>query len=142
VRLEKKSLEITRNLIKRMKDDTEASVSIEAAMNLVDTIEALQQENEQLRELANAKADGRLVVLPCKVGDIVYEITDCFDSGIGCKGNCDECPKQRQIIEITVRTKAHAVRIVEHGLVGKTVFLTREAAEKAIGGETERGKEG
>jgi len=49
VRLEKKSLEITRNLIKRMKDDTEASVSIEAAMNLVDTIEALQQENEQLQ---------------------------------------------------------------------------------------------
>ena len=45
---------------------------------LVDTIEAmrkhieaLQQENEQLQEFANAKADGRLVVLPeTGIGDL------------------------------------------------------------------------
>ena len=53
-----KRLELTLNPIKRMKDDTEASVSIEVAMSLVYTIEALQQENEQLHELAKAKADG------------------------------------------------------------------------------------
>lgn len=32
-------------------------------------IEALQAENEQLQEFANAKTDGRLVVLPCKIGE-------------------------------------------------------------------------
>jgi len=39
--------------------------------SLLDTIEALQQENEQLRAqvqaLAKAKAEGRLVELPCKM---------------------------------------------------------------------------
>ena len=50
-----KRLELTLNLIKRMKDDTEASVSIEVAMSLVYTIEALQQENEQLQ----AECDGK-----------------------------------------------------------------------------------
>ena len=42
---------------------------------LFDTIESLQLENEQLQEFANAKADGRLVMLPCKAGDIVYTIS-------------------------------------------------------------------
>ena len=50
MRLTGKRLALTLNLIKRMKDDTEASVSIEVAMGLVYTIEALQQENEQLRK--------------------------------------------------------------------------------------------
>jgi rubredoxin len=36
---------------------------------LFDTIEALQQENEQLQEFANAKAEGRLV----KRGKWIYE---------------------------------------------------------------------
>lgn len=58
MRLTGKRLALTLNLIKRMKDDTEASVSIEVAMSLVYTIEALQQENEQLRELAQTKPGG------------------------------------------------------------------------------------
>ncbi len=49
MRLTGKPLELTLNLIKRMKDAPEASVSIEVAMSLVDTIEDLQQENEQLK---------------------------------------------------------------------------------------------
>lgn len=31
---------------------------------------------ERAQELAQAEKDGRLVVLPCKVGDIVYDISD------------------------------------------------------------------
>jgi rubredoxin len=69
MRLTGKPLELTLNLIKRIKDDTEASVSIEVAMSLVYTIEALQQENEQLQEFANTKAEGRLV----KRGKWIYE---------------------------------------------------------------------
>lgn len=49
MRLIGKPLELTMNLIKSMKDDPAASVSIEVAMSLIYTIEALQQENEQLR---------------------------------------------------------------------------------------------
>jgi len=49
MRLIGKPLELTLNLIKQMKDDAKASASIEVAMSLVYTIEALQQENEQLK---------------------------------------------------------------------------------------------
>ena len=52
MRLTGKPLELTLNLIKQMKDDSAASVSIEVAMSLVDTIEAFQRKNEQLRAQA------------------------------------------------------------------------------------------
>lgn len=115
----------------------EEVVKIKKCLNM--WVEICKENNVsivQFKKWAEAEQDGRLVVLPCKVGDIVYELTDCFDSGIGCKGNCDECPKCRQIIKTVVRTKAHAVRIAERGLLNKTVFLTREEAEKALGGDT------
>jgi len=34
---------------------------------------------DRLRELVAAERDGRVVVLPCKVGDAVYAIADCAD---------------------------------------------------------------
>lgn len=34
---------------------------------------------DRLREICEAERDGRLVVLPCKVGDTVYAIADCAD---------------------------------------------------------------
>jgi hypothetical protein len=87
---------------------------------------------EQARELAKAKADGRLVELPCKVGDIGWQITECFDGDRGCQGNCDECPKKKTVVSFRFISKAHIVRHVEKGDFSKTVFLTREAAENAI----------
>jgi cytochrome c556 len=112
---------------------------------LVDTIEAmrkhieaLQAENEQLQELAKAKADGRLVVLPCNVGTRVWVIgQDCdlchdmYTEEPCLFGDCE----YRKVIE----------SVFLPGMIdefGKTVFLSREEAEKALGGETERGKEG
>lgn len=41
----------------------------------------------RIRELAEADKDGRLVVLPCKVGDTVYMIERIFDID---NGVCDE----------------------------------------------------
>lgn len=87
----------------------------------------------RLRELAEADKDGRLVVLPCKVGDRLYEVTG------------------RKTISVY---KVRAIRVELFGLfiewdivegfvwqslsginageIGKTVFLTREEAEKAL----------
>lgn len=86
-----------------------------------------------LRELAEADKDGRVVVPPCKVGDRLYEVTG------------------RKTISVY---KVKAIRVESFGLfiewdivegfvwqslaginageIGKTVFLTREEAEKAL----------
>lgn len=71
---------------------------------------------EQVRELAEAKADGRLVVLPCKPETKVYRVWKV--SG-----------REPVIDEYYAGLRF----IVDHlDKFGKTVFLTREAAEKAI----------
>ena len=88
---------------------------------------------DRLRELAEADKEGRVVVLPCKVGDRLYEVTG------------------RKTISVY---KVRAIRVELFGLfidwdivegfvwqslsginageIGKTVFLTREEAEKAL----------
>lgn len=86
-----------------------------------------------LRELAQAEQDGRLVVLPCKVGDTVYLVTN---------GEI----KKTEVESIHQWTSGHwklgahtdkkytywtGYEIDFEG-VGKTVFLTREEAEAAL----------
>lgn len=88
---------------------------------------------DRLRELAEADKAGRLVVLPCEVGDRLYEVTG------------------RKTISVY---KVRAIRVELFGLfiewdivegfvwqslsginageIGKTVFLTREEAEEAL----------
>ena len=89
--------------------------------------------DDRLRELAEADKDGRVVMLPCKVGDRLYEVTG------------------RKTISVY---KVRAIRVELFGLfiewdivegfvwqslsginageIGRTVFLTREEAEKAL----------
>ena len=67
--------------------------------------------------LLRAQADGRLVVLPCKVGDTVYRI---FNP-----------PSREPVISAhTLMSVDYIVRWIDK--FGKTVFLTREEAEKAL----------
>ena len=95
--------------------------------------DAEQEGVARLRELAEADKDGRVVVPPCKVGDRLYEVTG------------------RKTISVY---KVRAIRVELFGLfiewdivegfvwqslsginageIGKTVFLTREEAEKAL----------
>ncbi len=77
-------------------------------------------EPEDVAVLARAKAEGRLVVLPCKVGDTIYE---GYPEGID-QAVVDE-------ILIGIWTK---MGVYEPSDFEKTVFLTREAAEQALGG--------
>ena len=88
----------------------------------------LKVEPARLRELAEADKDGRVEVLPCKVGDTVYwvhgaVITEC---------KVYRVQKNRKGLYICLKSN------VSHGAfradlsIGKTVFLTREEAEKAL----------
>lgn len=75
--------------------------------------QALGVEADRLRELAEADKDGRVVVLPCKVyetdGVRVYEHT------------------VREVIYETAGGPAF-----DKNAIGKSIFLTREEAEKAL----------
>ena len=83
----------------------------------------------RLRELADADRDGRLVVLPCKVGDVVY----------GFYGEKTILPMVAKWIEtntdgwcIAAQYTPMAPKFYRFSDFGKTVFLTREEAEKAL----------
>lgn len=92
---------------------------------------------DRLRELAEADKDGRVVVLPCKVGDTVYMIERIFDID---NGVCDEiCARKvighggnnlNQLWLVGSGGICNAYIFVSE--FGKTVFLTREEAERAI----------
>lgn len=82
---------------------------------------------DRLRELAEADKEGRVVVLPCRVGDGLW--TFCTHP-------------VEQVYSFTVtdistlngRTMLNTSRcgVIDARDVGKTVFLTREDAEKAL----------
>lgn len=84
---------------------------------------------DRLENLAEADKDGRLVVLPCKVGDVVY----------GFHGEKTILPMVVKWIEtctngwcIAVQYAPTAARFYQFSDFGKTVFLTSEEAEKAL----------
>ena len=96
---------------------------------------------DRLRELAEADKDGRVVVLPCKVGDTLWV------------PGCDNVPREMELEAPDIRTVCTdednlcmstcnrkpdgfcAYRLRNDGAdIGKTVFLTREEAERAMEG--------
>lgn len=93
---------------------------------------------DRLRELAQAERAGRLVVLPCKVGDTVYRVVGlCSWPGAECPDESRSCSKCREtrkvIIEAKIENIEGAVIISEYW--GKTVFATRQEAEAAVEGK-------
>lgn len=87
---------------------------------------------ERIRELLKADKDGRLVVLPCKVGQRVFALLDT-----------DKHISESEVKQIGLGNEIGFVGIEpigargrEYGVsikgFGKTVFLTREEAEKAL----------
>lgn len=95
--------------------------------------DAEQEGVARLRELTEADKDGRLVVLPCKVGQRVFALLDT-DKHIS------EC----EVKQIGMGNKIGFIGLEpigargrEYGVAlngfGKTVFLTREEAENALG---------
>ena len=97
--------------------------------------------DDELIELVQAKADGRLVVLPCKVGDTVYHRSGQHtidDIQLFYPRQNGHVPEER-IGKLQIRLgslnyaglQTFATYADE---IGKTVFLSREEAEKALGG--------
>ena len=103
--------------------------------------------DEAVQSVSDVLLDNGVVVLPCKVGDTVYIVHNTAESiDLDCSETC---------IYETVIDSIHISGIVEYHMfykkiihpdcdffsdkdIGKTVFLTKEEAEKALkGGEEE-----
>lgn len=83
----------------------------------------------RLAKFEDLEEQGLLVRLPCKVGDTVYKITRFCSGGIrdcGYSYECSECPEYKPFIEYI----EFKITILKD--IGKTVFLTREEAEKKL----------
>lgn len=89
---------------------------------------------DRLEKLAEADRDGRLVVLPCKVGGEVYSTLDDL-------GRLHQCRATYVLINERPYLNTVALEPVDYegsqygasfGAFGKIVFLTREEAEKAL----------
>lgn len=89
--------------------------------------------DDRLRELDEADKDGRVVVLPCKAGDTVYEVTsrktisEYRVKAIRVELFCTFI--EWDIVAGFVDKSIFGVPVDE---IGKTVFLTREEAEAAL----------
>lgn len=83
---------------------------------------------DRLEELAEADRAGRLAVLPCKAGDTVYRIVRDADLHIA----RDEVRNMYFADDMTLCVELVGGRIILSEKFGKTVFMTREEAEKAL----------
>ena len=85
-------------------------------------------EPSRLRELAEADKAGRVVVLPCKVGDTVWRIVRDGEPHI----TRDEVRDMYFADDMTPCVELVGGRVTFTEKFGKTVFLTREEAERAL----------
>ena len=83
---------------------------------------------DRLEELAEADRAGRLAGLPCKAGDTVYRIVRDADLHIA----RDEVRNMYFADDMTLCVELVGGRIILSEKFGKTVFMTREEAEKAL----------
>ena len=110
----------------RMPEEIKAPFTEDTMINLA--AQALGVEPSRLRELAEADKDGRCVVLPCKVGDTVWRIVRDGEPHI----TRDEVRDMYFADDMTPCVELVGGRVTFTEKFGKTVFLSREEAEKAL----------
>ena len=117
-------------------EEIKAPFTEDAMINL--EAQALEVEPSRLRELAVADKDGRFVVPPCKVGDMVWVIAHPWT------GKLQKKPLVAYVNGMKLFTHGLYVNVLfdtikingtrGYGIIriGKDVFLTREEAEKEL----------
>ena len=94
---------------------------------------------DRVRELVEADREGRCVVLPCKIGDTVYQV-DCMTHGEALRAGVPEKAdprskrkfgrKKAEYLPLMVREKKMVKTLYSE--FEKTVFMTRAEAEAAL----------
>ena len=125
------------NAIERLTDENatlreKVPLTEDTMINLA--AQALGVEPSRLRELAEADKDGRVVVLPCKVGQRVFALLDTDKHISECEVKQIGMGNEIGFIGLEpIGARGREYGVALNGF-GKTVFLTREAAEKALEG--------
>ena len=93
---------------------------------MMDALNSIGGGYTRLRELAKADNDGRVVVLPCKVGDKLYRVFagEIFEHKV----------RNMRYLAIQGRWDIDTTPFCSYveSSIGKTIFLTHEQAEKAL----------
>lgn len=102
---------------------------------------------DRAKELAQAEKNGRLVVLPCKVGDeVLVDVRTLPYNYLHRMDGCRDYAKCEIVSIVTTKketymklralypSRARRREYLRYGVtaIGKTVFLTREEAEAAL----------
>ena len=115
----------------RLKAYEDSGLSPQACANareIEETLSGCDYSISRMVELMKADKDGRVLILPCKVGDMAYWVHNGVITGC-------------HVYRIQVNRKGTFVFLkstISHGgfrtdaCLGKTVFLSREEAEKAL----------
>lgn len=95
---------------------------------------------DRLAYYEDLEEQGRLIVLPCKVGDTVYKVWyypchngETHPDSYGCSGCEDVCDIKKSIHEMKAPSVDWILRQLHNGSF--VYFLTREEAEAALGGD-------
>lgn len=98
--------------------------------------ELAQQAIDRLAEYEDMEEQGLLVRLPCKIGATVYRFQRYFnDATLKSEIKIKPCVVESVSTKCIITTD-HMVMLFSN--FGKTVFLTREEAEKALEGNNEQ----
>ncbi len=87
---------------------------------------------ERLRELAEADKEGRLMVLPCKPGDLLWTFRSYPVEQVYSFQVCSFTATDIRTPNGRTMMNTSRCGVIDALAVGKTVFLTREEAEAAL----------
>ena len=93
---------------------------------------------ERIRKLLAADKDDRVLILPCKVGDTVWFVRSAFRQAAEPIEAVALCAANHGGAGLTYTTRTvngGLQRKFTSGQIGKTVFFTREEAERAMEGK-------
>ena len=112
--------------------DCESVGDIVRRLAAIEDILGEEYDLDELREMVQAKREGRCVVLPCKKGDTVWRIVHDAAPHIT-KDRCTDIKYENRDIWV------HLIgdRVMGGWNFGKLLFLTREDAEAALRREQE-----
>ena len=124
-----------REVCERQGDDGCKTCPIAKAFDRLASIEDIlgdEYDLDELREMVQAKREGRCIVLPCKKGDTVWRIVHDAAPHIT-KDRCTDIKYENRDIWV------HLIgdRVMGGWNFGKLLFLTREEAQAALRREQE-----
>ena len=104
-----------------------------SAIEKLDSLLSREDNSDHVKDLLNAESEGRLLVLPCKVGDTVYTIIDgkIYEGEVYHISYSDYYGKVTSAVRAKIDFLTASIGAAFEDF-GKTAFLTRRAAEAKL----------